>query len=165
MRLYLLIWISPFLLSAQVDYTYKSLDDAKVRPDLVYRLKLKNKGLTSFPKVLCSFPNLTELDLSRNKITDFPSFISCMTQLKILRLSKNRLENITDEILKLEKLEYLDLWDNDISELPLDIFKMTNLTHIDIRGVALRSSLYETYLLLAGNKQLFMSEPCQCQEE
>lgn len=165
MRLYLLIWISPFLLSAQADYTYKSLDDALTNPDQVYKLKLKKKGLTTFPKALCSFRNLTELDLSRNKITDFPPFITCMTQLKVLRLSKNQLKDITSDLLKLEQLEYLDLWDNEVSELPIDIFNMPHLVHIDIRGVALKSSLYETYLELAGNKQLFMSEPCQCQEE
>ena len=54
---------------------YSSLEEALKNPKNVYRLNLKRKKLTEFPKEILELTNLWELNLSRNKIYELPKEI------------------------------------------------------------------------------------------
>lgn len=150
---------------AQKEIWFTEMGEALKNPDQVTHLRLKKKGLLSFPEELCLFSNLVELDLSKNKIKSFPTFMNCFEGLEVLKLSRNEIVEIPREVALLQNLRFLDLWDNNISELPQELFDLKLLSHLDIRGVALKQSIYKEYKLLFEGRDFFSTEPCDCQEE
>jgi len=129
-----------------------------------YQLQLKRKGFTSFPEVLSQFPNLVKLDLSKNKIQSFPDSLNYLSKLTFLDLSRNDILEIPKYISQLESIVHLDLWDNYINVLPKEMRQLKDLKHLDIRGVAMSYLKYNLYLEKMKSVDLFMSEPCDCQE-
>ena len=164
MRLLLLLLFICTPLFAQEGVWYKSLEEALVNPEHVYQLQLKRKRLTVFPVELRRFPNLQKLDLSKNKIKAFPDSLSDLSNLIFLDLSRNDIDEIPVHISQLTSLQQLDLWDNYINVLPEQIKELKSLNFLDIRGVALSYHKYISYKEMMKGVELFMSEPCDCQE-
>lgn len=164
MRLLNFLFFFGLSVYAQEGVWYKSLDKALENPSQVYQLQLKRKGLTSFPTELSLFPNLVKLDLSKNKIEAFPDSLSFLSKLTVLNLSRNDISIIPVHITQLEALEHLDLWDNYVDEIPESILGLKNLYYIDIRGVAVSYERYNEFIKMMEGVNLFMSEPCDCQE-
>jgi hypothetical protein len=164
MRLLFALFFFAFNLCAQEGVWYKSLETALEHPSQVYQLQLKRKGFKIFPDVLSQFPNLVRLDLSKNKIQSFPDSLSNLSKLTFLDLSRNGISKIPKHISQLESIVHLDLWDNYIDVLPKEVGQLMNLKHLDIRGVAMSYQQYNRYLEMMEGVDLFMSEPCDCQE-
>ena len=150
-------------LFAQEGVWYKDLDHALANPDSVFQLQLKRKGLNAFPSELSQFPNLQKLDLSKNKIGAFPDSLNHLINLTFLDLSRNKIASIPASISQLISLEYLDLWHNDVDVLPYQISELPNLNYLDIRGVSMSHGDYDKYKELMKGVDLYMSEPCDCQ--
>ena len=164
MRLLKVLFFIAFNLCAQEGVWYKSLELALESPSQVYQLQLKRQGFTSFPEALSRFPNLIKLDLSKNKIQSFPDSLSYLSKLILLDLSRNDISEIPKHISELKAIEHLDLWDNYISFLPEEVGQLRNLSHLDIRGVAMSNQKHISYLKMLKSVDLFMSQPCDCQE-
>ena len=164
MRLLILLLFLCTSLFAQEGVWYKNLEEALVNPEQVYQLQLKRKRLKAFPVELRSFPNLQKLDLSKNKIKAFPDSLSDLSNLNFLDLSRNDIDEIPAHISQLTSLQQLDLWDNYINVLPEEIKELKSLNFLDIRGVALSYQKYNRYKEMMKGVELFMSEPCDCQE-
>ena len=165
MRFLFFFLVSSFSLLAQEDFVYKSLAAALENPVQVYKLQLRRKGFTAFPKEIKQFPNLKTLDLSKNKIKSFPDSLAFLSSLLRLNLSRNKIEFIPTNIGLLESIEQLDLWDNYIADLPEELADLKNLKLLDIRGVALNYNKYNAYMEMMKGVALFMSEPCDCMEK
>lgn len=161
LALFLLLNIPLF---AQEGLWYKDMRHALTNPDSVFQLQLKGKGLYAFPSELSQFPNLQKLDLSQNKIDRFPDFLNHLINLTFLDLSRNKIASIPTSISQLIFLEHLDLWYNDIDALPYQISELSHLNYLDIRGVSLSHYDYGKYKELMKGVDIFMSEPCDCQD-
>ncbi|WP_131535666.1 leucine-rich repeat domain-containing protein [Pedobacter nototheniae] len=68
---------------------FKTLEEAKLKPEDVYILNLSNKNISSFPYEILDFKNLKSLDLSNNQLTELPFEISRMKNLFTIKLSNN----------------------------------------------------------------------------
>ncbi len=68
---------------------FDDLEEAKLTPDVVFRLNLVSKGLTDFPDEILKFPNLSYLDLSNNQINKLPADILKLKFLTSIKLSHN----------------------------------------------------------------------------
>jgi len=164
---------------------YTSLEDALANPDSVYSLKLK-EHLKSVPKeVFIAFPNLIELDLSKNRLKEIPAEIQSLKKLKRLILFKNRIEELPPqigelvdleeliinqnelttlpaEIGKLKKLRYIDMWSNNIVGLPQTMADMPALQEVDLRVIVLNDREREEIGELLQNVKVHMDESCNC---
>ena len=150
-------------LLAQEGFWYKDLDHALAKPDSVFQLQLKRKGLNAFPSELSQCPNLQKLELSRNKIREFPDSLNHLMNLTYLDLSRNKIAVIPASIRQLVFLEYLDLWLNHVDSLSYHISELFHLNYLDIRGVSMSQDNYEEYKEMLKGVDVFMSEPCDCQ--
>lgn len=125
------------------DSTISTLEAARAttRPDTVKYLHFNQLGLTRVPDVVYRFPNLEELDLSKNKLTqlearitaDIPSlrrlnllynqigddsvFIAKNTDLRALTLQGNKLTRIPAAVHTCKRLESLWMGNNTLTEL------------------------------------------------
>ena len=68
---------------------FDDLEEAKLTPDVVFRLNLTSKGLADFPEEILKFPNLAYLDLSNNQINKLPADILKLKFLTSIKLSNN----------------------------------------------------------------------------
>ena len=163
MRFLILFFLLKTFLFAQQGVWYKDMDSALANPDSVFQLQLKRKGLNAFPSELSQFPNLQKLDLSKNEIIAFPDSLNHIINLTFLDLSRNKIASIPASISQLISLEHLDLWHNDVDVLPYQISELPNLNYLDIRGVSMSHGDYGKYKELMKGVDLYMSEPCDCQ--
>ena len=161
LTLFLLLNTSLF---AQKGVWYKDMDHALANPDSVFQLQLKRKGLNAFPSELSQFPNLQKLDLSKNKIGAFPDSLNHLINLSFLDLSRNKISSIPASISQLIFLEHMDLWHNDVDSIPGQILELTHLNYLDIRGVSISHDDYRKYIEMMKGVDIFMSEPCDCQD-
>lgn len=164
---------------------YTTLDEALANPDSVYSLKLKQNLKTIPAEVFVAFPNLVELDLSKNRIKELPADIQLLKKLKRLILFKNKIEELppqigelTDleelivnqnelttlpaEIGKLKKLRYIDMWSNNIVGLPQTMADMPALQEVDLRVIVLSEKEREEIGELLQNVKVHMDEGCNC---
>ena len=164
---------------------FESLDEALANPDSVYRLKLKSRLKTVPKEVFTSFPNLHELDLSRNRLKEIPSDIKLLKKLKRLVLFKNKietlpaeigqlenlesliinqneLESLPEEIGNLKKLRYLDMWSNNISVLPKSMAELYALEEVDLRVIVMTQTEQENIKELLPNVKVHMDQHCNC---
>lgn len=142
---------------------YFSLEEALKNPERVYRLELKDKGLTEVPPEIGKLTNLKWLVLSvnqlkrlppeignlqnveylslhRNELTELPAEIGKMTGVKILRVFNNRLTSLPPEIGLLRNLEELDVSRNrGLTQLPDELGQLENLRKLVLNQTALES--------------------------
>lgn len=164
---------------------YTTLDEALANADSVYSLKLKERLKTIPAEVFVSFPNLIELDLSKNRLREIPAAIGSLKNLKRLILFKNLIEELPaeigelgeleeliinqnelttlpPEIGKLKKLRYIDMWSNNIVSLPQTMADMPALQEVDLRVIVLSEREREEIGELLQNAKVHMDESCNC---
>ena len=69
---------------AQVPKTFKTIEDALRKPELVKILDLRGQGLKSLPAEMELCVNLEKIDLTGNELSEFPAVLSKFKKLKIL---------------------------------------------------------------------------------
>jgi len=164
---------------------FTSLEEALLNSDSVYRLKLKERLQQVPAEVFTSFPNLHELDLSKNRLKTIPAEIGMLKKLKRLLLFKNQiatlppeigeleklqeliinnnnLEALPDEISNLKNLRYLDMWSNNISVLPNSMFEMHTLEIVDLRVIFMTEQEQEDIRSLLPNVKVHLDQHCNC---
>ena len=125
------------------DSTISTLEAARAttRPDTVKYLHFNQLGLAHVPEVVYRFPNLEELDLSKNQLTQLPArltsdipslrrlsvlfnvigddsvFIAKNTYLRALTLQGNKLTRIPPSVRNAGRLESLWMGNNNLVEL------------------------------------------------
>ncbi|SFC61124.1 leucine-rich repeat domain-containing protein [Flavobacterium phragmitis] len=74
--------------------TFYSLDQAKLKSELVIELDLSKQQLKTFPEEILHFKNLKFLILSHNEISDIPNEINKLQKLVGLDLSNNPISDL-----------------------------------------------------------------------
>lgn len=131
------------------DSTISTLEAARatLRPDTVKYLHFNQLALASVPEVVFRFPNLEELDLSKNQLTQLPArlttnipslhrlsllynlvgddsvFIPKNTHLRALTLQGNKLTRIPAAVRNCKNLESLWLGNNNLKELNMSALR------------------------------------------
>jgi hypothetical protein len=165
-------------------YVFTTLEEALAKPDSVYRLRLNVKN--EIPaEVFTAFPNLHELNLSRNrlkalpkeigllknvkrfvadrnKIVTLPPEIGDMEALQELVLNRNELTSLPKEIGKLQNLYLLDLWSNNLDDLPESMSKMTNLKEVDLRVIVMSDDRKKELREMLPNVKIHLDKGCNC---
>jgi Leucine-rich repeat (LRR) protein len=165
-------------------YVFTTLEEALSKPDSVYRLRLKVKDVIP-AEVFTAFPNLHELNLSRNrlkalpkeigllknvkrfvadrnKIVTLPPEIGDMEALQELVLNRNELTSLPKEIGKLQNLYLLDLWSNNLDDLPESMSKMTNLKEVDLRVIVMSDDRKKELREMLPNVKIHLDKGCNC---
>jgi Leucine-rich repeat (LRR) protein len=91
------------------------------------KLSLSAKDFVEIPKMIFTFYNLKELDLSHNKLSCIPEAIGKLRKLEKLNLKKNDLKTIAESLSKLSNLRSLNLNNNSIYSFPESICHLTKL--------------------------------------
>lgn len=73
---------------------------------------LSNKELEEFPRELLSWPEIIQLNLSRNNISKLPNDINRLSKLKVLELGDNYLNSLPASFWKMKTLERIYLYGN-----------------------------------------------------
>ncbi len=107
---------------------YFSLDEAKAKPDSVYKLYLVSAGLKEIPSEILLMKNLQMLYLDSNEIRKVPEEISQLKNLQVLSLGANEVKKLPNSIGKLEHLVLLYFNDNQLTSLPASL---TTLIHLE----------------------------------
>lgn len=98
-----------------------TLEDAQktIRPDTITKLYFNQLSLTAIPDVIYRFPNLEELDLSKNAISQLPARLTAeFPRLKRLSLLANKLTNDSITFSRNKHLTALNLQGNRITQIP-----------------------------------------------
>ncbi len=164
---------------------FTSLEEALLKPDSVFRLRLRGR-LREIPKeVFTSFRHLHELDLSKNRLKSLPPDIRLLKKLKRLIVFKNLLEtlppeigevenleeliinrneliSLPDEIGKLRHLRYVDMWSNNISVLPHSMYTMKALQEVDLRVIVMTEDEQRDIRQLLPDVKVHLDEHCNC---
>ena len=167
-------------------FIYRTIDEAMVHPDRVFRLNLSKQKIDTFPLQILLCKNLIELDMSKNRMEEIPPGIGELTNLKKLNLSNNKLVHLPDEIGKLtelvylslnrnvledipttigqlNKLEVLELWDNELNGVPDEIADLQNLKLLELRGILFSDEdLRRIDSLVVKTAKINMSPSCNC---
>ena len=77
-----LIWMSVFSAFAQAPKTFKSIEDALRKPEIVRILDLRGQGLKAIPDELALCTNLEKIDLTGNDLSEFPAVLSKFKKLR-----------------------------------------------------------------------------------
>ena len=110
--------------------TLSNLSEALKNPTAYKSARFVNSGLTEFPEQIFLFPNIVELDISRNSIKNLPSRLNELKNLKELYLNKNRLTSLGTEITSCSNLEVLQMEGNPLETISKEIGKMSNLKEL-----------------------------------
>jgi Leucine-rich repeat (LRR) protein len=166
-------------------HEYTSLEEALANPDSVVRLRLRAR-LTEIPaQVFTAFPNLVELNLSRNQLKTLPAAISLLKNVKRLIVDRNKLATLPSEIGQMESLQELilnrnelsilpkeigklnnlyliDLWSNNIDDLPKSMKEMKNLKEVDLRVIDMSNERKEELREMLPNVKVHLDKGCDC---
>lgn len=104
-----------------------SLDEAKAKPDSVFKLYLVNAGLKEIPPEIFKMKNLQMLYLDSNEIKRVPDEISDLRFLQVLSLGDNSIKKLPSSIGRLGYLALLYLNDNQLTSLPESVTTLINL--------------------------------------
>ncbi len=121
--------------------TLSNLTEALKNPSDYKAARFTNARLTTFPDELFLFPNLVEVDVSRNAITVIPARLKEMKYLKDLFVNKNRLTEIGSEITSLTNLEVLMIQCNPLESISKEIGKMNALKELTIGEVPVKCAV------------------------
>lgn len=95
-------------------------------------LDLWKADISSLPKELFEFTELTYLDLADNNLSEISIEVGKLKNLQVLNLKGNRIKSLPKEIGELVKLESLDLSENKIAELPPELFGLKELIYLSL---------------------------------
>lgn len=156
--------------------------------ELITELDLSdNPHLTSLPKFVLDFPNLTHLDISNTKISDWnesicqlkklekligrnnsyrdnevPFHTFCLENLRVLDMSNSRIRYIDEYIGKLSHLEELHMAYNQLIIIPLMLSTLPHLKLVDFRENTLEN---EDLNILQSCKSVPKDDREGCQED
>lgn len=177
---------TPELIYNDTTFIYRSIQEAMVHPEKVFRLNLSKAKLDTFPQEIFQMTNLMELDLSKNKIEEIPPQIGTLihlekftmsnnklvhlpkeigqlTNLRFLGLNRNVIEDLPAEIGNLAQLETLELWDNELRDVPDEISRLQNLQVVELRGILFTDEQQARIdSLIVKTAKIFMSPSCNC---
>jgi hypothetical protein len=111
---------------------YTSMEAALKDKANVKRLDLSNQALQSLPAEIGNFPELLELNISRNKLIVLPAEIKNLKNLRVLRANSNYLQRFPEEITQLSLLQILELYQNKIITIPPSIAALSNLRELEL---------------------------------
>ena len=166
---------------------YKSIEEALLHADKVYRLKLINKRrMDSLPEKIFQLTNLRELtvkacklqvlnhrisefkkliylNVGSNHLVRLPESIADLKELKGLVISRNKIYELPESIGRMTSLEIIDAWDNPLYVLPSSITNLAETLKIfDLRQVAIRQSELDQMEKLLPNTNILTTSFCDC---
>ncbi|XP_065560555.1 leucine-rich repeat protein 1-like isoform X1 [Artemia franciscana] len=108
---------------------FSRLDQRCLRLVNLQWLTVNNTQLETLPESMDIFPNLCVLDLGNNYISDLPRmfFRTLSPNLTVLNLSKNKLTYLSEDISKLKNLKALYVRHNQLTRIPWKIGLLPNL--------------------------------------
>jgi len=112
------------------DSTISTLEAARktTRPDTVKYLHFNQLGLTTVPELVYRFPNLEELDLSKNQLTQLPARLTAeIPSLRRLSVLYNNIGNDSVFITKNARLTALTLQGNKLTRIPASVHNCKQL--------------------------------------
>ena len=138
---------------------------ATTRPDTVKYLHFNQLGLTNVPEEVYRFPNLEELDLSKNGLTQLPARITAaIPGLRRLSVLYNMIGDDSVFIAKKSGLTALTLQGNKLTRIPASVRNCKNLeslwmgnsklTELNIKPLRGLKKLNDLNLYNAGLTQL-----------
>lgn len=164
---------------------FRSLVEAKLQPDSVFKLDLSRQKRKEVPEEIRSFKNIQVLKLTRNKLKELPSWIGELKNLQVLDISYNDLSSLPDSIGscsnlvylglnrnvietlphtigRLEFLEVIELWDNEVQSLPSEIKNLNNLKVLELRGILFSKEEQDQIHTLLPETDVYFSPSCNC---
>lgn len=176
-----------FFGTSQPDRTYRLADLEKAVKDSVYSLDLRREKLYYIPPAVFELPNLTHLNLSKNKLELIGDSLTLLKKLSHLDLSNNKMkaipyavfqleslthlslglnqiERIPDEISYLTRLEFLDVYDNAIQYFSPNLKTLPNLKQLDIQGVMYGHDMHKKLVQDFKHCTLLIDPPCSCMD-
>ena len=109
-----------------------NLTEALKNPGMYKSARFNSAGLTEFPEQLFLFPNLEEIDLSRNSLTVLPARLHEFINLKELHVNRNNLMALGIEITLCYRLEVLQIQNNPLQTIAKEISEMRSLNEITL---------------------------------
>ena len=101
------------------------------RPDTVTMLAFNQLEISTVPEVVYRFPNLAELDLSKNKLHELPARLTAdIPALKRLSVLYNAIPNDSVFIIRNKHLQALNLQGNKLTKIPASVRKNRRLTSL-----------------------------------
>jgi len=181
------LWALSFWSIAQPNRIYRLSELENAVKDSVYSLDLRREKLYTIPSIVYELPNLTVLNLSKNKLELIGDSLKMLSKLKRLDLSNNKmkaipyavyqLSNLThlslglnqidrvpDEIGYLTKLEVLNLYDNAIQYFSPNLKALPNLHSLDIQGVMYGHEMHGKLVQDFKHCKLLIDPPCSCMD-
>lgn len=167
-------------------YIYRSMKEALIHPEKVFRLNLSKSKLDTIPLEIFQMTNLIELDLSKNKIEEIQPLIGNLINLERLSMSNNKLVHLPKEIGRLKNLKYLglnrneltdlpaeigdldnlqvfEMWDNELNDIPDEMGKLQSLEVLEMRGILFTDEQQARIdSIIVKTAKVFMSPSCNC---
>jgi Leucine-rich repeat (LRR) protein len=105
-------------------------DSFEGKKDALKWLSISHNELTSLPKGVCQFVNLSALRLNGNQLSSLPDAIAALSALQVLDLSKNKFTEWDPRLTSMPQLTDLNLQCNQIGSVrpnfTLDSWASTN---------------------------------------
>ena len=103
------------------------MEEALKEPEKVYKLSLRDQGLTRLPKDILKLRNLQHLGLGGNRFGEFPQEILELEKLQVLYMPSCGLRALPADIDRMEHLKNLSILNNPIRELPPSFFNLKGM--------------------------------------
>ncbi len=124
-------------------------------------LNLSKNKLTKLPNGFI-FEHLEVLHLTKNKFETFPTVICSNINLTQLFMGKNHLSELPSCIGELKELIILDVWFNTISILPESLSELKKLKSFDIRGMNYSNEFQKKWQDLLPWVEIQFDTGCDC---
>lgn len=134
--------------------TPQNLKEALTHPADYKSARFNACGISEFPEELFLFPNLEEIDISKNSLAVLPSRLSEFQNLKELHVNKNVLTALGHEIIACKKLEVLQIQNNPLKTINKEIGTMASLKEITIGEVDATCTVPAELWTLTGLKKI-----------
>lgn len=168
-------------------YEFRSLREALLEPENVYRLRLRRDRLTAFPEEIFFFKNLNALDLQNNRIKEIPPEIqsleylqelnmgrneikaipvelTTLQHLKVLSLNRNQIDVLPPEMGNMYSLQVLDLWGTKVVKFPVEMGRLRHtIKTIDMRVISMCREQQDAIAQMFPGVEMLMSSPCVCE--
>ena len=164
---------------------FKSMEEAMVNPDRVYRLDLTRDKLEKVPEGIKEFKNLNELILAKNKLLELPDFLVELKFLQRLSVAKNKFEvfppqicrmtelihlNVSQNLIpgfptcigNLKKLAFLDAYSTNVGVFPQEMRNLISLRFFDLRVVSLSDDEQVKLTTYLPKTEIKFSTSCNC---
>lgn len=131
-----------------------NLTEALKNPEIYKSARFSASGLTDFPEQLFLFPNLEEIDVSRNNIAALPLRLKEFKNLKELHVNKNKLVSLGSEITSCTLLEVIQIQNNPLENISTGLGSMKSLKEITIGEISSKCRIPAELWNLTGLRKL-----------